>query len=54
MKRPGTEASLQWKWTKKIYLIFGDDPAIELKHFAEVGDGGSIRKRLPAAQIRLI
>ena len=54
MKRPGVKASQQWKWTEKMDLIFGDDPSIELKHFAEVCDGGSIRKRIPAAQIRLI
>jgi hypothetical protein len=40
MKRPGVKASQQWKWTEKMDLIFGDDPAIELKHVAEVGDGG--------------
>jgi hypothetical protein len=44
MKRPCAKANSNWRWTKKINLIFGDDPAIELNDVAKVGDGGPIKK----------
>jgi len=44
MKRSCAKAHSNWRWTEKIDLIFGDDPAIELNDIAEVGNGGPKKK----------
>ncbi|EFX81159.1 hypothetical protein DAPPUDRAFT_317890 [Daphnia pulex] len=49
MKRPFAKANSNWRWTEKMDLIFGDDPAIELNDVAEVGDGGP-KKKAPAVK----
>ena len=45
MKRPGVMANSNWRWTEKMDQLFWDDPFIELKNVAEVGDGGGGKKK---------
>jgi hypothetical protein len=45
LKRPGA-VSKGWKWFQRMEDIFGDDPAVELDHVAEVNDKGPKGKKI--------